>query len=48
VSMDNDPKMQAVIVPLYFDNRKESGLEPYVGKVMQPAKEVILDYVEGS
>ena len=76
VSMDNDPKMQAVIekigldayrfyaqvakgthpdfkkgaviVPSYFDNREESGLEPYVGKVMQPAKEVVLDFGTGT
>jgi hypothetical protein len=76
VSMDNDPKMQAiisqigidaykfyesiakkqhkdfsdgaVIVPTYFENRETSGLEPYVGKVMQPAKDVILDFGNGT
>lgn len=37
----------AVIVPTYFRNRDESGLEPYVGKVMQPAKDVILDFGNG-
>ncbi len=41
-------KKGAVIVPSYFDNREESGLEPYVGKVMQPAKEVILDFGTGT
>ncbi len=37
----------AVIVPTYFRTREESGLEPYVGKVMQPAKEVTLDFGTG-
>jgi D-amino-acid oxidase len=38
----------AVIVPTYFDNRAESGLEPYVGVVMQPAKDVTLDFGTGT
>lgn len=38
----------AVIVPTYFTNREESGLEPYVGKVMQPAKDVTLDFGNGT
>lgn len=38
----------AVIVPTYFRNREDSGLEPYVGVVMQPAKDVILDFGNGT
>lgn len=38
----------AVIVPAYFENREESGLEPYVGQVMQPAKDVVLDFGNGT
>lgn len=38
----------AVIVPTYFENREDSGLEPYVGKVMSPAKDVILDFQNGT
>ena len=41
-------KTGAVIVPAYFDDRKESGLEAYVGKVMKPAKDVILDFGTGT
>lgn len=41
-------KAGAVIVPAYFDTRDESGLEPYVGKVMQPAKDVVLDFGTGT
>lgn len=37
----------AVVVPTYFENREDSGLEPYVGVVMQPAKDVILDFQNG-
>ena len=37
------------IVPTYFANRQESGLEPYVtAGVMQPAKDVILDFGNGT
>jgi hypothetical protein len=36
------------VLPAYFDNREESGLEPYVGKVMQPAKDVVLDFGNGT
>ena len=45
---NKDFKEGAVIVPTYFENRAESGLEPYVGKVMQPAKNVILDFGNGT
>jgi D-amino-acid oxidase len=38
----------AKIVPAYFEDRESSGLEPYVGKVMQPAKDVILDFGNGT
>lgn len=38
----------AKIMPAYFENRSESGLEPYVGKVMKPAKDVILDFGNGT
>ncbi len=38
----------ALIVPAYFEDRDASGLEPYVGKVMQPAKDVILDFGNGT
>lgn len=43
-----DFKGGALIVPTYFQNREDSGLEPYVGKVMQPAKEVTLDFGNGT
>ncbi len=38
----------AKVMPAYFENRSESGLEPYVGKVMQPAKDVVLDFGNGT
>jgi hypothetical protein len=38
----------AIVVPTYWDNRNDSGLEPYVGKVMMPAKDVILDFGTGT
>jgi hypothetical protein len=38
----------ALIVPAYFEDRESSGLEPYVGIVMQPAKDVILDFGNGT
>jgi hypothetical protein len=38
----------AIVVPTYFENREDSGLEPYVGAVMQPAKDVILDFQNGT
>ncbi len=41
-------KTGATIVPAYFASRQDSGLEPYVGKVMQPAKEVRLDFGNGT
>ncbi|MEI6790792.1 MAG: FAD-dependent oxidoreductase [Myxococcaceae bacterium] len=34
----------ASIIPAYFENRQDSGLEPYVDVVIPPAKEVILDF----
>lgn len=36
------------IMSAYFDNRQDSGLEPYVGIVMEPAKDVILDFQNGT
>ena len=38
----------AVIIPAYFDRRADSGLEPYVGVVMKPAKDVVLDFGNGT
>ena len=38
----------AVIVPAYFERRADSGLEPYVGVVMKPAKDVVLDFGNGT
>ena len=38
----------AKIVPSYFETRDESGLEPYVGQVMQPAKDVVVDFGNGT
>lgn len=38
----------AKIIPTYFENREDSGLEPYVGQVMAPAKDVILDFKNGT
>ena len=43
-----DFKIGAKVVPTYFENREDSGLEPYVGKVMQPAKDVMLDFGNGT
>lgn len=45
---DKDFTEGAIIVPTYFETREESGLEPYVGKVMQPAKDVTLDFSNGT
>lgn len=41
-------KTGAKITPTYFESRQDSGLEPYVGQVMQPAKDVILDFKNGT
>ncbi|WP_417905472.1 FAD-dependent oxidoreductase [Candidatus Tisiphia endosymbiont of Micropterix aruncella] len=41
-------KEGAIIVPTYFRTREESGLEPYVGKVMKPAKDVTVDFDNGT
>ena len=41
-------KYGARIVPTYFPDREDSGLEPYVGKVMKPAKDVTLDFGNGT
>jgi threonine dehydrogenase-like Zn-dependent dehydrogenase len=38
----------AVIIPAYFERRDDSGLEPYVGVVMKPAKDVVLDFGNGT
>lgn len=38
----------AVVLPTYFENRDDSGLEPYVGVVMEPAKDVVLDFGNGT
>ncbi len=38
----------AKVVPAYFESRDESGLEAYVGQVMQPAKDVVLDFGNGT
>ncbi len=43
-----DFKKGAVVVPAYFEDREHSGLEPYVGQVMQPAKDVVLDFGNGT
>lgn len=43
-----DFKEGSAIVPAYFENSKNSGLEPYVGVVMQPAKDVVLDFGNGT
>jgi len=47
-SQHQDFQNGAVIVPTYFETREESGLEPYVGVVMQPAKDVVLDFGNGT
>lgn len=38
----------ARIMATYFTNRDDSGLEPYVGVVMAPAKDVVLDFGNGT
>ena len=38
----------AVIIPAYFQSREKSNLEPYVGLVMEPAKDVIVDFGNGT
>ncbi len=44
-----DFKSGAVIVPTYFENREDSGLEPYIKQgVMQPSKDVVLDFGNGT
>jgi hypothetical protein len=43
-----DFKKGALVVPAYFQSRADSGLEPYVGVVMQPAKDVILNFGNGT
>jgi len=43
-----DFKQGARLVPSYFNSREDSGLEAYVGKVMNPAKDVILDFGNGT
>lgn len=36
------------ILPVYFENRQDSLLEPYVGVMVEPAKDVILDFGNGT
>lgn len=50
IALGNNPDFPngATIVPTYFDTREESGLEPYVGVVMDEAKDVVLDYGNGA
>ena len=43
-----DFKTGAKVIPAYFKDREHSGLEPYVGNVMQPAKDVVLDFCNGT
>ena len=43
-----DLKKGASIVPTYFRDKESSGLEPYVGITMKPAKDVILDFGNGT
>jgi hypothetical protein len=45
---NSDFKQGARLVPSYFNSREDSGLEAYVGKVMNPAKDVILDFGNGT
>lgn len=45
---NNDFKQGARLVPSYFNSREDSGLEAYVGKVIKPAKEVLLDFGNGT
>lgn len=47
-NQNSDFKKGARKVPSYFSSREDSGLEPYVGKVMGPAKDVILDFGNGT
>lgn len=43
----NDFKEGAVIIPAYFRSREESGLQSYVGVVVNPARDVVLDFNNG-
>lgn len=45
---NSDFKQGARLVPSYFNSREDSGLEAYVGMVMNPAKDVILDFGNGT
>lgn len=36
------------ILPVYFESRQDSLLEPYVGVMVEPAKDVILDFGNGT
>lgn len=45
---NSDFKQGARLVPSYFNSREDSGLEAYVGKVINPAKDVILDFGNGT
>ena len=50
IARKQNPHFQngASIVPAYFESRHDSDLEPYVGKVISPAKDVILDFGNGT
>lgn len=37
----------ARVIPLYFSNREDSGLEPFVGKLFAKSKDVIVDFQNG-
>lgn len=50
IALNNNKQITtgAMIVPTYFSNRADSGLEPYVGAVMKPAKDVLVDFKNGT
>ncbi|MFZ9594617.1 MAG: FAD-dependent oxidoreductase [Bdellovibrionia bacterium] len=41
-------KTGARLLPVYVQSREDSGLEPYVGKVMRPAEDVTVDFGNGT
>ncbi|SNX29191.1 FAD dependent oxidoreductase [Polynucleobacter meluiroseus] len=45
---NKDFKKGARLVPSYFNSREDSGLESYVGKVINPAKDVLLNFGNGT
>lgn len=48
IGKHKDFKSGVSIIPTYFKNREHSGLEPYVGKVMNPSRDIILDFNNGT